>query len=349
MIVFGEADLGKRFEPLLTQLKALHLASAPLQIHTVRSKHSVPDCLVKDGRMSTVEVEDLKLLSEMAPSFNFEQYQVEHAPVEGSILVRAGAGTGKTTVMVDRIVFLLATQGISPADIAMVTFTNKATLNMQKRLQRRLRDMFALTGKQCWYSRLEKMGEMQLSTLDSFFLNLIRDGGASLGYGVEAGVLGLVDAKKQVIKKALEDFFDRNRVKDVKKHYGMDVHNYVEYIYSILKMLHSRGFYRSKIYESMFGDALGSNKRVNDIFKVLVPMCEKRYGSLKVDRNGYELEEIKGELDALTEMSVPVFHNVNFKEALQKPLFPSRIEQNCSVRFFFTTSKKWCFFAIKIV
>ena len=32
------------------------------------------------------------------------------------------------------------------------------------------------------------------------------------------------------------------------------------------------------------------------------------------------------------------------KEALQKPLFPSRIEQNRSVRFFFTTSKKWCFF-----
>ena len=41
--------------------------------------------------------------------------------------------------------------------------------------------------------------------------------------------------------------------------------------------------------------------------------------------------------------------NSLLKEALQKPLFPSRIEQNCSVRFFFTTSKKWCFFAIKIV
>ena len=36
-----------------------------------------------------------------------------------------------------------------------------------------------------------------------------------------------------------------------------------------------------------------------------------------------------------------------FKEALQKPLFPSRIEQNCSVRFFFTTSKKWCFLPSK--
>ena len=32
------------------------------------------------------------------------------------------------------------------------------------------------------------------------------------------------------------------------------------------------------------------------------------------------------------------------EEALQKNLFPSRIEQNCSVRFFFTTSKNGVFF-----
>ena len=36
--------------------------------------------------------------------------------------------------------------------------------------------------------------------------------------------------------------------------------------------------------------------------------------------------------------------NNSSKEALQKPLFPSRIEQNRSVRFFFTTSKKMVFF-----
>ena len=39
----------------------------------------------------------------------------------------------------------------------------------------------------------------------------------------------------------------------------------------------------------------------------------------------------------------------SLREALQKPLFPSRIEQNRSVRFFFTTSKNGVFFAIKIV
>ena len=35
------------------------------------------------------------------------------------------------------------------------------------------------------------------------------------------------------------------------------------------------------------------------------------------------------------------------REALQKPLFPSRIEQNCSVRFFFTTSKNGVFLPLK--
>ena len=35
------------------------------------------------------------------------------------------------------------------------------------------------------------------------------------------------------------------------------------------------------------------------------------------------------------------------KEALQKPLFPSRIEQNRSVRFFFTTSKNGVFLPSK--
>ena len=42
-----------------------------------------------------------------------------------------------------------------------------------------------------------------------------------------------------------------------------------------------------------------------------------------------------------------VRHALESKEALQKPLFPSRIEQNRSVRFFFTTSKNGVFLPSK--
>lgn len=54
-----------------------------------------------------------------------------------------------------------------------------------------------------------------------------------------------------------------------------------------------------------------------------------------ISDSGYSLYAYKdGKLDGL-------------KEALQKPLFPSRIEQNCSVRFFFTTSKNGVFLPLK--
>ena len=41
----------------------------------------------------------LKKLSEQS-QFNFEQYQVEHAATEKNIVIRAGAGTGKTYLAV---------------------------------------------------------------------------------------------------------------------------------------------------------------------------------------------------------------------------------------------------------
>jgi DNA helicase-2/ATP-dependent DNA helicase PcrA len=53
----------------------------------------------------------------------------------GPILVIAGAGTGKTRVLISRIIFLIQNLNINPNEILGLTFTNKAANEMKKRIE----------------------------------------------------------------------------------------------------------------------------------------------------------------------------------------------------------------------
>ena len=103
----------------------------------------------------------------MKISFTKEQLQAIRAPLEPS-LVLAGAGTGKTSVMAERAIWLIENENISPNEILGLTFTNKAALELKTRIKNKL-------------AKKVEFLEPTVSTYHSFALDILRDYGLSIG------------------------------------------------------------------------------------------------------------------------------------------------------------------------
>lgn len=138
------------------------------------------------------------------PGFNTEQYRVEHCRSDGHIIVEASAGTGKTKVMIDRIMFLLHTvPDIALSDIAMITFTNEATEQMYTRLQKTLLARYKLTGCRKYLYWLEHQSDIKISTIDSFSYDLIRRCGVVNGLSQGVRIRSMAHERKELIRDTI--------------------------------------------------------------------------------------------------------------------------------------------------
>ena len=98
--------------------------------------------------------------------------------IDKNIVVVAGAGTGKTTLLINRLMRLLLVKEIPVERIVALTFTKKAAEEMRERLEERLRDDNSALAKQA----LNDIPKAQIGTIHSFAGSLLRL------YPLQAGV-----------------------------------------------------------------------------------------------------------------------------------------------------------------
>ena len=95
-----------------------------------------------------------------------------------NILVSASAGSGKTTVLVGRLMDLVLKDGIGVDQILAMTFTEAAANEMKKRLAAALQDALRESEDAAVKERLRRqltlMQSAQISTIHSFCLSLLQ-------------------------------------------------------------------------------------------------------------------------------------------------------------------------------
>ncbi|WP_339007614.1 ATP-dependent helicase [Fusobacterium animalis] len=108
--------------------------------------------------------------------------------IDGSILILAGAGSGKTRTITYRIAHMIENIGISPYSILAVTFTNKAAKEMRERVEELVGDV----AKAC-----------TISTFHSFGMRLLRMYGKEVGYNSNFTIYD-TDDQKRIVKAILK-------------------------------------------------------------------------------------------------------------------------------------------------
>lgn len=133
-----------------------------------------------------------------------------------SQLVSCGAGGGKTSLLVNHYVHLLAT-GVSPYEIVAVTFTEAAAAELKERLRRECREQATKTdnGSTDWKALAREIETAPVSTIHGFCARILREHALAAGVDPAFTVLDQTQSRlllAEMVRQSLLDGLSRDRM-----------------------------------------------------------------------------------------------------------------------------------------
>lgn len=135
-----------------------------------------------------------------------EQQQKAVESNEKNIVVAASAGTGKTTVLVERVLRKILNENVDLNRMLILTFTEAAAENMKNRLEKALREEKEKSDadKARIDEQLEQLQTANISTIDAFINKLVQKYSYNLGIDPEYKILNSDIAKQKLRNQAYD-------------------------------------------------------------------------------------------------------------------------------------------------
>lgn len=138
----------------------------------------------------------------MNQSINPTPNQQRALDIGRHICVTAGAGSGKTKVLVDRYLEILRQENITPEMVVAITFTDKAAAEMKGRIIEKLNEA---DNAEIRKRHIEQMNSAPISTIHSFCGNILREfpfqGGVPANFSIVQGL-----DQKLLINQAIQEY-----------------------------------------------------------------------------------------------------------------------------------------------
>lgn len=150
-------------------------------------------------------------------SINFSNEQLSAIEKRNSsLLVSAAAGSGKTAVLVERIIRKITEEKVNINELLVVTFTNAAANGMKEKIKKAIKECIKKDKTNSFLKKqLYLTDSANISTVHAFCMNIIKKYSYLLPENVPVGFTLLTDTeqaliKQQVINELINEYYEKN-------------------------------------------------------------------------------------------------------------------------------------------